>query len=164
MADLPSRQRGCVVAAFPATGKSHFAVRRTDTVDSDSSGFSWQYLGEEVRVRHSEWPANYMEHIRQARRGVSLVLVSTHGEVRRALVEAAIPFTLVYPAPTLREEYRQRMVRRGSPAGLVAKVIDELWESALVDCAAQTGCVHVVLRPGEYLSDVLGGEVTSLAA
>ena len=136
---------GVVVAAFPATGKSYFAVKRTDTVDSDSSRFS----------QHPNWPANYIAHIQAARRGFSLVLVSTHAEVRYALRSEGIPFTLVYPDPALRHEYRARMERRGSPQALTAKVCDELWDSALADCAAQKGCEHFVLGPGQYLADVL---------
>jgi hypothetical protein len=134
-----------VVAAFPATGKSFVAATRPNVVDSDSSAFS----------RGSEWPGDYIEHIRSAAAGGALVLVSTHAEVRAALEAEGIPFMLVYPDAGLRDEYRARMERRGSPAGLIHKVIDDLWDDALADCAAQSGCEHIVLRSGEYLSDVL---------
>lgn len=146
---------GAVISAFPATGKSHYADRTPSVVDSDSSRFSWFYRHPDVRERHPEWPGNYMAHIAETASTGATVLVSTHAEVREALQASGIPYTLVYPAIPLREEYRRRMEKRGSPAALVDKVIDELWSQALVDCAAQTGCVHVVLRSGEYLSDVL---------
>lgn len=148
-------QTGSVVAAFPATGKSYYAATRTDALDSDSSRFSWRWLGPDTRERHPDWPANYMAHIREALKGLSTVLVSTHAEVREALAAEGIPFTLVYPSPAQRRDYRDRMERRGSPEPLVRKVIDELWDEALISCAGQAGCVHVVLRPGEHLADVM---------
>jgi hypothetical protein len=134
-----------VVAAFPATGKSYFAATTTQAEDSDSSAFS----------RSADWPMNYMRRTRDLLRRGAVVLVSTHAEVRGALETEGIPFTLAYPDTGLREEYRERMERRGSPPALIEKVIDVLWDEALSECAAQTGCDHVVLGPGEYLADVL---------
>lgn len=145
-----------IVAAFPGTGKSVLAATVPGVVDSDSSGFSWIYRSPDVRERHPDWPSNYVSHICElCQSSLRLVLVSTHREVRDALVEHEIPFTLVYPDGALREEYRARMARRGSPAALIAKVIDELWESALAECRAQHGCDHLVLGVGEYLLDAL---------
>lgn len=144
-----------VIAAFPATGKSYMASRTPSVADSDSSQFSWMHPGS--RERHPDWPHNYVEHLGHLLcSGLRLVLVSTHAEVRTALVEHGIDFTLVYPAASLRDEYRVRMERRDSPPALIAKVIDELWDSALAECRAQDGCEHIELGRGEYLSDVLG--------
>lgn len=147
---------GTIVAAFPAAGKSHYADRNGGVLDSDSSAFSWKWITFDVRERHPDWPANYIAHITEACAEGRTVLVSTHAEVREALFANGIPYTLVYPHPALREEYRRRMTERGSHPALIAKVIDELWTGALVECAGERGCVHVVLRSGEYLSDVLG--------
>lgn len=144
-------QRGRVIAAFPATGKSYLAADDDGYVDSDSSSFS----GSEPGIRHPEWPGNYVEHVRGQLVEGKVVLVSTHAEVRRALVDAGIPFKLAYPTPDQREEYRRRMIGRGSPDGLIRKVIDELWDDALVECFRQEGCEHLVLRPGEYLGEAL---------
>ncbi len=145
-----------VIAAFPATGKSYMAATVPDIADSDSSSFSWKYTHPDVRQRHPDWPGNYICHLRELLQSdVRLVLVSTHAEVREGLVRHGIPFTLVYPRAELRGEYRARMERRGSPPGLIAKVVDELWDTALAECAQQEGCHHVVLNPGEYLTDAL---------
>lgn len=140
--DLPKSRR--VIAAFPATGKSWLAAQHSQIEDSDSSSFS----------RGPEWPQNYIDRIRRLSDLGATVFVSTHAEVRSALVEGWIPFTLVYPDVSLREEYRARMQRRGSSPALIHKVIDELWDDALADCAEQAGCDHVVLGPGQYLADV----------
>jgi hypothetical protein len=87
-------QRRSVIAAFPATGETYIAGRDHRFADSDSSGFSWESPG----VRNPEWPANYMAHIKGLIADGRHVLCSTHQEVRDALVDAGLPFTLVYPA------------------------------------------------------------------
>lgn len=135
-----------VISAFPATGKSHMASIVPGVADSDSSLFS----------RGPGWPDNYIDHLEElGRASLSLLLVSTHSEVRQALIDHSIEFTLVYPAEGLRDEYRERMEQRGSPLALVTKVIDELWSPALAECRAQRGCRHVELGPGEYLTDAV---------
>lgn len=145
---MPSDRRksaGRVIAGFPAVGKSYIATCRPDVVDSDSSSFS----------RGPEWPENYLDHIREQVAAGKIVLVSTHEEVREALRVAGIPYLLVYPGRDLREEYRDRMLNRGSHPALIAKVCDELWDDAITGCVMQMGCVHVELGPGQYLVDVI---------
>lgn len=145
--------RSRVISAFPATGKSYVAAHRPGVFDSDSSTFS----------RGPEWPGNYIAHILVAAESGALVLVSTHAEVRQALEAEGIPFTLVYPERTLRDEYAARMEWRGSPDWLIRKVTEELWDDALADCAAQRGCEHVVLGSGEYLATILSPSLRSAA-
>lgn len=147
---FPRQDEPRVIAAFPATGKTFVAALDHRFLDSDSSAFSWASPG----VRSPLWPENYIAHITAALNRGDRVLVSTHAEVRAALRDAGIPFTLVYPDASLRDEYMDRMVRRGSPRALI-QAIDQMWDAALAECAAQEGCEHVVLGPGKYLKDVL---------
>lgn len=139
-----------VVAAFPGTGKTHLANLHSDVCDSDSSTFSWEWQHPEVRVRRRDWPDNYIKHIRFQRDTGYTVLVSTHEEVRQALVAEGIGFLLVYPRADLRAEYLGRMRARGSFPGLIEK-IDNEWLSMMKSCQSQAGCAHVVLGPGEFL-------------
>lgn len=145
-----------VIAAFPATGKTHlFQTDPGSYVDSDSSAFSWITPG----VRHPEWPDNYMAHIRGKLAFGKTVLVSTHTEVRSALREGNIPFTLAYPAIELRDEYIARMNERGSASKFVTFVAGQ-WDQLIASCMEQDGCDHIVLDSGEYLSDVIGGDMS----
>ncbi len=139
-----------IISAFPATGKSYAANRFDGLADSDSSRFSWERPG----VRNPDWPANYFAHIEEELEDGMTVLVSSHAEVRTGLVERGLPFTFVYPDPTLRAEYRERMERRGSPLILI-HTIYEGWDTMMRACREQRGCDHIVLGSGEYLSDVL---------
>lgn len=142
----PTLSRGRVVAAFPATGKTTLVKNCEGFIDSDSSTFT----------RGDDWPTNYITAIRDRLSEGWTVLVSTHAEVRQALADAGVPYTLVYPVSEAREEYRKRMEERGSPPVLVTKVCDELWDDALAECRAQEGCERIELDPDEYLSDVIG--------
>ena len=139
-----------IISAFPATGKSYFAERSSYIVlDSDSSKFSWIRLGE----RHPNFPQNYIEHIKAYLGEVDYILVSSHQEIRDALVAERLPFMLVYPADACKAEYLDRCLGRGSPETFL-NMLEANWEKFLGDCQATRGCTHRVLETQEYLSDV----------
>lgn len=141
-----------VIAAFPATGKTYLASNDHRFSDSDSSRFSWGTPG----VRNPNWPNNYISHIKGLLADGQRVLCSTHLEVRDALAAAEVPFTLAYPHEGYRDEYIDRMRRRGSPEPTIA-FVESGWFELLDSCRRQRGCAHVVLYDGQYLSDVVGG-------
>lgn len=141
-----------IISGFPGIGKTHFYNNypQRNTVDSDSSKFSWIRDGE----RHPDFPQNYMENIRRMKEITEYVFVSSHKEVRDALVEAGFHFTLVYPDFAHKGEYLERFYERGSPESFV-RLIDKNWENFLVELDEQEGCDKIVLGAGQYLSDVL---------
>lgn len=142
-----------VVSAFPGTGKTWvYANQGPEQVvlDSDSSLFSWASPG----VRHPDFPGNYIQHIKDKVGQVDIIFVSSHKAVRDALVAAGIPFTLVYPEETLREDYLERYRRRGSSDDFV-KMIGSNWHGFIQELEDQEGCEHVVLGEGEMMSDVI---------
>lgn len=147
-----------VVAAFPGTGKTHFTENYSGegtVLDSDSSAYSWLKQEGGLKIRNPEFPGNYMDHIASNLGVASVILVSTHEDVRNALVEHGIDFTLVYPDRTLKDEYVQRFRDRGSPEAFV-NLIDGKWDEFVGQLEGQEGAEHVVLQQGQYLSDVIG--------
>ena len=141
---------GCVIAGFPAVGKTTYAAARPETtVDSDSSRYSWKWTSPETRQRHPEWPGNYIEHIKAGLYDAKTVLVSTHAEVRAALHEAGIPFTIVMPDRSLRVEYLVRMARRDSPLALI-ELVDKSWEDWMDQLIDEDG-EQIILGRGQYL-------------
>jgi hypothetical protein len=95
-------------------------------LDSDSSNFSWAIENGE-KVRNPEFPANYIEHIKENIGKYKYIFVSSHEEVREALFDACIFFYLVYPEDRRKEEFLQRYVDRGSPEGFV-NLISNNWD------------------------------------
>lgn len=67
-----------------------------------------------IKVRNPEFPKNYIEHIKENIGKVDYIFVSSHKEVREALLEAEIPFTLIVPARDMKAEWIGRCWLRGS--------------------------------------------------
>ena len=134
-----------IVSAFQGCGKSHYFRENRDKIvlDSDSSKFD-----------KSDFPANYIQHIKENRGKVDVIMVSSHKEVRDALVENGIAFTLVYPDISIKDEYIQRYIDRGSPESFI-NLLTKNWELWIDELDNQIGCHKIKLKEGEYLSDVL---------
>jgi len=133
-----------LVSAFPGTGKSYYFNNTSkDVLDSDSSKFD-----------KSDFPENYIRHIKENMGKVDVILISSHEEVRDALVDADLEFTLIYPDKSLKDEYLERYEERGNDDKFV-KLLYENWDNWLDDVAKQEGSKHIVLESGQYLSDVI---------
>lgn len=135
-----------VICGFPGVGKSTvFENREQYTInilDSDSSTFD-----------KALFPANYIAHIKEQIEGDNVILCSSHDTVRNALVAENIPFHLVFPAITLKMEYLDRYVQRGSPKAFVDMMYNK-WSEFIEGCIAQTGCTKTILRAGQFMNDV----------
>lgn len=99
---------------------------------------------------------NYIEHIKHLIKDDTLdyISVSSNDSVRAALVQEGIPFTLVYPSITLKEEYIQRYKDRGYPDTFIQST-DRLWTTFIIGCLEQAHCSKIVLKEGQYLANVL---------
>lgn len=143
-----SKQAASVISGFPGVGKSHFFNSQQElglkVMDSDSSKFP-----------KDNFPQNYMQHIGEAISQCDYLLVSSHDAVRKALVDAGIRYTLVYPDKSLKKEYMRRYKERGSPQPFL-ELMEKNWDSFVDGCINQTVCKHVVLQAGQYMSDVIG--------
>ena len=111
-----------IIAGFPGTGKSYFQrfhkVQRRIS-DSDSSKFSWIEVDGEKK-RNPDFPSNYIAHIKSLIGTMDIIFVSTHKEVRDALIQADIPFTIVYPDVSLKDTYLDRYRSRGNNASFIS--------------------------------------------
>ena len=134
-----------VVSAFPGCGKSHLFRNKGDKkiLDSDSSTFD-----------KSQFPENYINHIKSNVGNVDIILVSSHKVVRDALENEGIEFTLVYPNREIKDEYIQRYVDRGNDDKFV-ELLKNNWDIWMDELETQTGCNKFELNKGEYLSDII---------
>lgn len=138
-----------LVAGFPGTGKSYYTNTESGympqgfATDSDSSKFD-----------KANFPNNYIEHIKQKiSEGYARIFISSHKEVRDALVENGLEFTLVYPKKELKEEYLKRYKERGSTDGFI-RLISDNWDSWLEELKNQKGCRHIELESGQFIANV----------
>jgi hypothetical protein len=138
-----------IVAAFPGCGKTHYCNYDSDympdgfAMDSDSSKF-----------HKSTFPQNYIDHIESHIGKVKIIFCSTHKCVREELLQRHIPFVLAYPGISLKYEYLQRFVNRGSSAEFI-KTIERNWDQWIEELQNQKGCEHLVLKFGQYLNQVV---------
>jgi hypothetical protein len=131
-----------ILCGFPGIGKSYLA-KQSKALDTDSSTFA----------KGSDWPQNYVETLleRAQANEYDLVLASTHKEVREGLVRAGSRFILVYPDVSLKEEYLQRFLKRGSPKPFI-QLMEARWEEFL-----QVSKPEVCLALGTRTGPVSGG-------
>lgn len=139
-----NKVRTRIIAAFPGTGKSYYHKQYPDTtLDSDSSNFSWVKKAEGDKTRNPNFPDNYIKHIKENIGKYEFIFVSTHKEVREALLENCIFFYLLYPEVQDKEEFLKRYIDRGNDDAFV-KLLDQNWEDWIRECRLTTsGCENV---------------------
>ena len=132
-----------IISAFPGTGKTYCHNQHQSTLDSDSSKFD-----------KKDFPANYIRHIKANIGSVKTIFVSSHKEVRDALIKEELDFIIVYPHYTLKEEYLGRYRSRGSLSVFV-QLLDGNWTEWITEMVNQEGCQHIVLKSNQFISDIL---------
>jgi hypothetical protein len=140
-----------VYSAFPGVGKTtYFNTTDRNVLDSDSSKFD-----------KKNFPSNYIEHIERNIQDpkVDKILVSSHKDVRDALLKKGIPFVLVYPDRDIKDEYIQRYKDRGNNDAFV-DLLEKNWDNWMDEMdqmeAPQGQTLYKVkLGSGQYLTDVI---------
>jgi len=132
-----------VYSAFPGTGKTYAHNLHKSILDSDSSKFD-----------KSNFPNNYMRHIKAHLGKDEIIFVSSHKEVREALLTEGIEFILIYPHFTLKDEYLNRFTERGDNPEFV-DLLKNNWSQWLAEMVNQKGCQHIVLKSGQFISNVI---------
>ncbi|QXN70428.1 putative AAA family ATPase [Bacillus phage vB_BspM_AgentSmith] len=104
-----------VISAFPGLGKTYATQKLVEegfnVSDSDSSHFNKEHF-----------PGNYVEHIKSKIQdyrdmntsSAKFIFVSTHKEVRDALIENGIKFVIFYPDVGSKDDIFKRYEERGS--------------------------------------------------
>lgn len=130
-----------IISAFPGCGKSFYFNNNKDiTLDSDSSEFSWILDYGFTKQRHPNFPQNYIDHIKENIGKYDVIFVSTHKEVREALLDNCIYFSTVYPRLCDKEMFKQRYIQRCSDESFI-KQITENWTEWIRDLSKpEIGC------------------------
>ena len=152
-----------IISAFPGTGKSYYHKNHLETtLDSDSSQFSWLYdewgdklLGLDGKpMRNPQFPQNYIEHIKSNIGKYEYIFVSSHKEVREALVNNCLLFYLIYPDYDDKEIYIERYKQRGSSDNFI-KLIENNWNNWIEELDWQDDCVLFKLPKNSNITEYL---------
>jgi len=145
-----------IISGFPGVGKSYVKENTNiNCYDSDSSHYSWLEKGS----RHPDFPSNYIKHIKEVLNewdGPDYMFVSTHADVREALRKHNLEFTVVYPDISLKAEYIQRYIDRGSPETFV-DLMSHNWEGFIkgLELEEELNPNKIVLKEGQTLWSIL---------
>ena len=153
-----------VVCGFPGMGKSTYTknLDMSNTIikvyDSDSSLYSWLDRYDYSKGRHPDFPNNYMNHIKAVNTDNSLVFVSSHKEVRHALMDANIPYVIMYPDLDRcnKEAYITHRIyeREGIYDGLTSLMIKN-WESWIKEIDEEEYGAKLKVIHTTYLEDLI---------
>jgi len=153
-----------IVAAFAGTGKTYFASHHPD-IAVDLVITPYKYIldpevtyDESSKASHNsemnpEWPFNYVEAIRKCPSD-KITLIPSDWRVLRKLEKEKIPYYLCYPKKKAKKVYRKRYIKRGNPQEFLSIFIDG-WKSFMDILRKDTYGKHIILRPKQYLNDVL---------
>ncbi|KHN94831.1 uncharacterized protein MAM_07250 [Metarhizium album ARSEF 1941] len=147
-----------IISGFVAIGKTWLTENASSAglydyniLDLDSAQFPKDADGR----RGPEFKPAYLAKVKESIAPNTIILVSTHVEIRTALVEQGLNYALVYPSDHLKEEWISRLQEREETEKLV-QVVQNLWPDMMDGCKSQSSCQHFVLGEGQYLSDIIG--------
>jgi hypothetical protein len=148
-----------IVSAFPGVGKTTYHKNNPETtLDSDSSGFSWVIDEHGNKTRNPHFPQNYIDHIKQNIGKYNYIFVSSHKEVRDALLDNCLFFYLVYPDDERKDEFIQRYRDRGNDENFI-KLVDSKWDEWMSEFYwADRGCEKLYAYKEWNLEDVLNAQ------
>ena len=152
-----------IISAFPGTGKSYYHKNHPETtLDSDSSFFSWmidewgdKLLGLDGKpMRNPQFPQNYIEHIKSNIGKYEYIFVSSHKEMREALVDNCLLFYLIYPDFDDMDVYIERYKQRGSPEEFI-NLVRNNWEEWIIELENQENCFNYILPRNKTITDLI---------
>ena len=153
-----------IIAAYAGTGKTTTAALYPQTV-ADFVCMPYKYAlegdgaGEAGKanpnnVMRDDWPRNYVNAIQAAMTESRVLLIPTDLFVLELLRREGVPYWLVYPRREAKDVYHKRFLERGNTEDFIDVFIGR-WNSFLHALEQDTYGQHIVLKPHQFLSDVL---------
>lgn len=160
------------ISAFPGCGKSTvfwnahkyhmYSLNKEGTAafrKSYREGQTYLYDSDSSTFDKAHFPQNYIDHMkevimRHAGENEFNMFVSSHSAVRKAMQDAGIIYTLVYPDRSLKDEYIKRYIDRNSPPALIS-LMEANWDVFIDSCEEDPAYNKIVLQSGKYIGDIL---------
>jgi hypothetical protein len=135
-----------IINGFPGVGKSYLTDKLKDLA-SDSDSSKWNKLG--------NWPYNYLDELVKQQQAWKIVFASTHKELLQEQMYRESDFVVVYPDRSLKNQYMDRYIERGSSALLIA-ILYKNWDTFIGDIENNIPASNLIkLQRNENLSDVI---------
>lgn len=136
---------GIIISGFSNIGKSSLCnYNDVKCIDFDTHYFR----------KEDGWVDMYVECVLALVKKYDYVFITTHGEMLKKLNTLGINYYLIYPKRELKEEYKERAIRRNSSSEFVEGFFSR-WDEHISDCEKNKYAKKIVLNSGEYLADVI---------
>ena len=153
-----------IVAGFSGIGKSFFASLHPDcAVDmacmphkyflDPKAPYDESSKADPDLVMRPGWPRNYVKAVLECPSD-KIILIPSDLLVLYLLKKENIPYYLCYPVKRAKKAYRERYIKRGNSQEFLSVFIGE-WESFMQGLREDTHGRHIILKPEQYLNDVL---------
>ncbi len=137
---------GIIISGFSNIGKSSLKeYKNINYIDLDTCYFN---------KTDPSWINIYIECILALKDKYDYVLITTHGDVLHELNKRKIKYYLVYPKTELKEEYKNRAIKRKSSQDFIEGFFSR-WDTHINDCIKNPNKNKIILQEHEYLSDVI---------
>ena len=163
------------IFAFPGMGKTTLSKYDSRVVDLEMSDIKYDnsyvsHLTTEERksvsrpIKDKNYKQIYIQKAMDLHQEGKIVLVSLTFLFRMLLaviIREQVPFHIYIPHPSLKEEYRQRYIRRGNNARFIFEVM-VIWYLSLIPIVLLSKVFPqwiTVTKKGETLSDYKLGEI-----
>ena len=145
--------RTLIICGFPAIGKTTISNQRLDILDLDSSKFNWINIGGGERIRHPEFPKNYIDAVEENLGKFKYILISTHYVVRKELSDRGLKYMTAIPSLDCYWEYQERMKKRGDTEKMIY-LVSYCWYDWIKERMDDKN-PHVLLELGETLETAI---------
>lgn len=158
-----------IVAGYSGVGKTTFAKTHQNVIDlhvmpykySNLSELNNKYNDESIKaapelILNIDWRYDYYDKLISLYKSEpnKIIVIPTDIQIMNWLECDEIPFTLVFPSYELKEEYRNRYLKRGNTKDFIDVFISD-WDYWIGMFKQQKGCKKIELKTNEYLSDVI---------
>ena len=110
--------RTIIISAFPGMGKSYFCQHYNDSLDLESSKYSHLKTGD----LNLDFPYNYISAIKKNIGLYRYIFISSHKDVRDALLDNSLFFYVVIPTIEEKSKYLDRYSKRHNKSDFIKKL------------------------------------------
>lgn len=139
-----------IISAFCGTGKTYMCRMSYGRLVEFEC---WKYSNSH------RFPVNIIKCIISVYEKIDGIFISTNPMVLNELPEK-MNVTMVYPELSLKDEYIERFVRRGSSDDFIS-TLSKYWEPWIIEAMGHNWLRHIVLKTGQYIESVLPELLTS---
>jgi len=161
-----SNKEPVILSAWICAGKTYLTKKYKNIIELPSGDYKYILTDEQKAIANKEsikstkreinpaWPKNYYDAIlKEAQSGKHDIILIAPCMPFEEMRSYGINFTLAYPNPSCKEEYKERARSRGANEEFVKRVESTI-QSDFEDFLNQPN-EKIIMQPSEYLEDAL---------